>query len=177
MKKDPTSLSFGVGTSIGGIAHIAGALGLAAAGVDITKMKAVVFNSSSDAMTAVLGGHLDVAISFVNVDLADGRNRQDAPARRDLAGASARRAGEHAVVEGTRFDAVVLNWRMLMGPKDMPADQLAYWKKVSTALVETPEFKQDLRNNGQDGDDRESRWLRSSPTRSASSRWCSKPSA
>ena len=67
MKKNPTSLSYGVGTSIGGIAHIAGALGLASAGVDITKMKAVVFNSSADAMTAVLGGHLDVAISFVNV--------------------------------------------------------------------------------------------------------------
>jgi putative tricarboxylic transport membrane protein len=149
MKKDPTSLSFGVGTSIGGIAHIAGALGLAAAGVDITKMKAVVFNSSADAMTAVLGGHLDVAISFVNVIspmVETGKMRAlvvTSPERQPGVLAKAPSWKELG------YNAVVQNWRMLMGPKDMPADQLAFWKKTAAALVETPEFKEDLRKNGQ----------------------------
>ena len=38
---------------------------------------------------------------------------------------------------------------MLIGPKDMPADQKAYWKQVFAQLVEAPEFKEDLANNGQ----------------------------
>ena len=149
MKKDPTSLSFGVGSSIGGIAHIAAALGLAAAGADITRMKAVVFSSSADAMTAVLGGHLDVAVSFVNVVspmVETGKMRAlvvTSPERQPGVLSSAPSWKE------VGFDAVVQNWRMLIGPKDMPADQLAYWKKVTAALVETPEFKEDLRNNGQ----------------------------
>ena len=38
----------------------------------------------------------------------------------------------------------------MMGPKDMPADQQAYWRKVLAQLVETPEFKEDLAKNGQE---------------------------
>jgi putative tricarboxylic transport membrane protein len=149
MKKNPASLSFAVGTSVGGINHLAAAVGLAAAGVDITKMKVVIFNASSDAMTAVLGGHIDVSASYVNFagPLAESKKM------RPLVVTSPERLpGALANVPTWRelgFDAVVQNWRMLMGPKDMPADQLAYWKKVTQALVQLPEFKEDLANNGQ----------------------------
>ena len=149
MKKDPTSLSFGVGSSVGGINHIAAALGLAAAGVDITKMKAVIFNSTTDAMTAVLGGHLDVSVSFINVVTP---MVETGKMRALVVTSPERQPGVLSNVPSWRelkLDAVVQNWRMLVGPKDMPADQLAYWKKVTAALVETPEFKEDLRNNGQ----------------------------
>lgn len=149
MKKDPASLSYAVGTSVGGINHLAAAVGLAAAGVDITRMKAVIFNSSADAATAVLGGHLDVSATYVNFagPLAEaGKMRPlvvTSPERQPgaLSGApSWRELG---------LDAVVQNWRMLMGPKDMPAEQLGYWKKVTQALVQAPEFKEDLAKNGQ----------------------------
>lgn len=149
MKTDPTSLSFGVGSSIGGIAHIAAALGLSAAGVDIKKMKAVIFSSSADAMTAVLGGHLDVSVSFVNVVsplIESGKMRPL------VVTSTERLPGVLSSAPSWReigLDAVVMNWRMLIGPKDMPAEQLSYWKKVTRTLVETPEFKEDLRRNGQ----------------------------
>jgi putative tricarboxylic transport membrane protein len=149
MKKDPTSLSFGVGSSIGGIAHIAAALGLAAAGADISKMKAVIFNSSAGAMTAVLGGHLDIAVSFVNVIAPMVESGKMRPL---VVTSPERQPGALASVPSWKeigLNAVVMNWRMLIGSKDMPAEQYAYWKKVTAALVETPEFKEDLRNNGQ----------------------------
>lgn len=149
MKKDPASLSFAVGTSVGGINHLAAAVGLAAVGVDISKMKAVIFNSSSEAATAVLGGHLDVSATYVNFagPLAEAKKMRPlvvtSPERQSGALASAPSWRELGI------DAVVQNWRMLIGQKDMPADQYAYWTKVTQALVAAPEFKQDLDNNGQ----------------------------
>jgi putative tricarboxylic transport membrane protein len=149
MKKDPASLSYAVGTSVGGINHLAAAVGLAAAGVDITKMKVVIFNSSSDAMTAVLGGHLDVSATYVNFA---GPMAEAGKMRPLVVTSEGRQPGALAGVPSWKelgFDAVVQNWRMLMGPKDMPADQQAYWRKVLAQLVEMPEFKEDLANNGQ----------------------------
>ena len=149
MKKDPASLSFAVGTSVGGINHLAAAVGLSAAGVDITKMKVVIFNASSEAMTAVLGGHLDVSATYVNFA---GPMAESGKMRPLVVTSEGRQPGALSSVPSWKelgFDAVVQNWRMLIGPKDMPADQRAYWKKVLAQVVESPEFKEDLANNGQ----------------------------
>ena len=61
LRKDPASLSIALGSAIGGTHHIAVGLPLQSAGVDITKVKLIGFNSSSESFTALLGGHVDVA--------------------------------------------------------------------------------------------------------------------
>ena len=150
MKKDPTSVAYGVGTSIGGINHIGAALGMKAAGVDIKKMKAVVFNSSNQAATAVMGSHLDVVASLTNVvvpQLEAGKLRVlvvSAPKR--ITGAL---AGVPTWKE-LGYDAVTTNWRMVIGPKGMTREQIAYWDGVMGKMVELPEFKEDLRRNLQE---------------------------
>ena len=61
LKKDPSALSVSIGTSLGNAGHLAYALAMKAAGVDIKKLKTVAFNSAGDGITALLGGHIDLA--------------------------------------------------------------------------------------------------------------------
>ena len=60
MKQDPAALSFGIATSLGNPNHQAVAAALKAAGVDIRKLRTVIFSSGGAASTAMLGGHVDV---------------------------------------------------------------------------------------------------------------------
>lgn len=150
MKKDPASLSFGVGTSIGGINHIGAALGMKAGGVDIRKMKAIVFNSSGQAATTVLGGHMDVVASLVNVAVPQVEGGR---LRALVVSAPQRMPGPLANVPTWKelgFDAVVVNWRMTMGPGGMSPAQIVYWDAVMKTLTATPEWRDDLRRNYQE---------------------------
>ena len=63
LRKDPASLSVAVGTALGNATHLSFVLAMKAGGVDIKKLKTVVFGSGGDSMTALLGGHVDVAAS------------------------------------------------------------------------------------------------------------------
>jgi putative tricarboxylic transport membrane protein len=149
MRKDPASLSYGVGTSIGGINHIGAALGLKAAGVDIRKMKAVVFNSSGQAATAVLGGHLDVGVSLVNVAVPQVQGGK----MRVLAVTAPQRLAALPGVPTWKelvLDAVTMNWRMIIGPRGMTPEQIAYWDGVMKRLTESAEWNNDLRANVQE---------------------------
>ena len=38
-------------------------------------------------------------------------------------------------------------WRGVMGPKDLPRAQTAFWEEVLRQVVLTPEWKQDLEDN------------------------------
>ena len=59
LKKDPASLSVAFSSVAGGANHIAAGLVFKAAGIDIKKVRAVVFDSAGKAITAALGGHVD----------------------------------------------------------------------------------------------------------------------
>jgi tripartite-type tricarboxylate transporter receptor subunit TctC len=48
------------------------------------------------------------------------------------------------------LDAVTMNWRMVIGPRGMTPEQIAYWDDVMKRLAESPEWKSDLRNNVQE---------------------------
>lgn len=150
MKKDPGVFSFGVGTSIGGINHIGAALGLKAAGADIRRMRAVVFNSSSQAALAVMGGHLDVVASLVNVAV----QQVEAGKMRALVVTAPRRLpGVLAGVPTWRelgLDAVTVNWRMVIGPRGLTPAQVAFWDAALARLTDSPEYREDLRRNHQE---------------------------
>ncbi|HEV7821364.1 MAG TPA: tripartite tricarboxylate transporter substrate binding protein, partial [Burkholderiales bacterium] len=66
LKKDSASLSVSVGSSAGGPNHIAYALIAKAAGGDVKKLKTVVFQGGGEAVTATLGGHVDLISSAAN---------------------------------------------------------------------------------------------------------------
>ncbi|MDH5343550.1 MAG: tripartite tricarboxylate transporter substrate-binding protein, partial [Betaproteobacteria bacterium] len=67
MKKDPTSVTFGVATSLGNPNHQGVAMALKRVGVDVRKAKVVVFQSGGTAVTSLLGGHVDVVPGSVGL--------------------------------------------------------------------------------------------------------------
>jgi putative tricarboxylic transport membrane protein len=95
------------------------------------------FAGSADSITAVIGGHVEgtaAPASLIAAQVATGRLRALG------VGAEHRMSGPLADVPTWReqgIDAVVSNWRGIVGPKDMTAAQIAYWD-------ETAEWKQEL---------------------------------
>jgi putative tricarboxylic transport membrane protein len=64
--------------------------------------------------------------------------------------APARLAGVLAEVPTWRehgFDAVVSNWRAIMGPKGLTAAQIAYWEQAFQRFVDSEEWKKELDTN------------------------------
>lgn len=59
LRKDPGALAVSTPTTLGSINHLTFALLAKAGGVDVRKLKAVVLGSGGDAVTALLGGHID----------------------------------------------------------------------------------------------------------------------
>src|SRR5688572_18137496 len=60
LRKDPSAHSFGIATSFGNVNHQSVATPLKEAGIDLRKTRNVVFQSAALALTAMLGGHVDV---------------------------------------------------------------------------------------------------------------------
>jgi putative tricarboxylic transport membrane protein len=147
LKQDPATLSFAVGTSLGGANHSAAAALARAAGVDARKLKAVVFKSSSESAVAALGGHVDVIAASASQILPHLRSG----AMRAIAVTAPKRlGGELAAVPTLKefgIDAVVNNFRVMMGPGGLAAAQIAYWDQIMARLAQTDEWKKDLEKN------------------------------
>jgi len=160
LKKDPGSLSFGIATSLGSPNHQGVAAALKEAGIDIKKMRTVIFPSGGAASTAMLGGHVDV----VPISASSGASMLRQGQVRLLAlSAPTRLPGVLADVPTWReqgYDAVVSNWRGLWGPRGMTAAQIAYWEEAMVRMVDSNEWKQELETNFWS-----SEYLRSSNTR------------
>lgn len=147
LKADAGSVSAAIGTSLGNSGHIALALVTQTAGGDAKKLKAVVFQSVSQGVTALIGGHVDV-ISTAASNLAahhlSGRIR--------IIGLTApqRYAGALAAVATWREQGVAVevdNLRGVIGPKSLTPAQIAYWESVLARVVATPEWKTHLDKN------------------------------
>jgi putative tricarboxylic transport membrane protein len=147
MKKDPGALSFGIATSLGNPNHQAVAAALKAAGVDIRKLRTVIFPSGGAASTAMLGGHVDVVPITAAFAAAMARQGQ---VRVLAVTAPVRLPGVLADVptwSEQGYDAVVSNWRSIFGPRGMSAAQIAYWEQALQRFVESDGWKQELETN------------------------------
>lgn len=147
LRKDPASLSIAIGTALGNATHISLALALKAAGVDIRKLKTVVFNSGAESMTAALGGHVDVAASAPSSVLSQ---VQTGKMRMLAIGAPRRAGGELANVPTWKelgIDSASDLWRGLAGPKDMSRAQVQYWDDALATVVKSEDWQKELANN------------------------------
>lgn len=147
MKADPASVSAAVATARGGMQHITVARIAKAIGADVGKLRVVVFNSGSESITQVLGGHIDVvatAVANAVPHVANGQLRIigiAAPQRLPGLLANVPTWKEQGV------DVVVSNWRSVIGPKGMTPAQTAWWDSALQKLVQTPEWNEDIRKN------------------------------
>jgi putative tricarboxylic transport membrane protein len=147
LKKDPSSLSIAVASTLGNHIHIGIAKPLKAAGVDIKKLKVVAFKSSGESVTALLGGHIDVVSSTTpNVVgmLQAGRIRVIA------IGSAQRIPGALAGVPTWKEQGVNDTFNAsqgAIGPKGLSPAQVAYWEGAFEKLSQTDEWKKQLASN------------------------------
>lgn len=144
LRKDPSSVSITFAPAIGNQFHIAAAQVIKSAGGDPRKLKVVVYNGSAEAMTAVLGGHVDVIVTAAS-NVAP---QMKAERLRMLAVASARRAaGPIADIptwQEQGIDAVIGLWRGVVGPRGLSAAQIAYWDQVLTRVAKAAEWQRNI---------------------------------
>jgi putative tricarboxylic transport membrane protein len=147
LKAAPDSVSVAIATALGNHIHMGVALPMKAAGVDIKRMKVVAFKSSGQSLTAVLGGHVDVAASTFSALLphvTSGAMR--------IIGVSApqRMTGLLADIPTWKeqgANAVFDSWRGVVGAQGISEQQKAYWEKAFADLGKTEEWKKDIEKN------------------------------
>ena len=143
LKANPTSVTFGVGTTPGNdqmhILRPAIANGVAAKQVRI-----VTFKAGGDLMIQLLGGHVDV----ISTGLSEALEQAKAGKARLIAlSAPTPLTGELSKVPTWKqmgTDVTILHWRGLFGPPGMPADAVKYWDQTLAKMVKTDAWKKYL---------------------------------
>jgi putative tricarboxylic transport membrane protein len=146
LRKDPQSIATGFPTALSQN-QVGAALLLKAIGANVKGVKAVVFKGTSEAATALLGGHIDLIITpagNVSSHVASDRMRVIAVAAPQrfpgvLAGAPTWR--EQGI------DLTFSGWRAVMGPKGLSPAQVAFWENALRKATAAPEWKADLEKN------------------------------
>lgn len=146
IKKDPKSVTIGFGT-ISGSAHITALMLHRAIGGNAKDLKGVTFKGAADAITSLLGGHIDLTTTTAGTaapHVEAGRMRVVAVA------APKRLGGALAGIPTWKeqgIDLVSGNWRGILGPKGLSAAQTAYWENALRKATETVDWKTDLEKN------------------------------
>jgi len=147
LKENPQSVSIGFATTLGSHNHIAAGLLAKSVGVNARNLKAIAFKGSAEAVTQLLGGHIDMvttAAGNVAGHLAGGRLR--------VIGVSSDKRFPGAFAEVPTWkeqgaNLVYGGWRAIMAPKGITPEQVAYWEGVLRKATQTPEWKAGLEKN------------------------------
>lgn len=143
LKKDPTSVSFAFATARGNHNHIVLSMFLKSIGVDPKVAKTVIYPGGGPAVTAMLGGHIDVYLAPARTIVP---LQKEGRARALAVSAAQRQPG--ALSELTTFrelgiDAVFFTWRGFMGPKGLKPAEVAYWDGIFAKLAQSDEWRKD----------------------------------
>lgn len=147
LKKDPKSITIGFATALGSHNHIAAGLLMKTIGGNARDLKVVAYKGSSEAVTNLLGGHIDLvttAAGNVASHVAAGKLRVVGVA------ANQRFTGQLADIPTWKEQGVNLvfgGWRGILAPKGLTPAQSAYWEGALRKVTETPEWKADLEKN------------------------------
>jgi putative tricarboxylic transport membrane protein len=143
LKKDSTSVSFAFATARGNHNHIVLSMFLKSIGAEPKQAKTVIYPGGGPAVTAMLGGHIDVYVAsprtFVPLQ-KEGRGRA-------LAISSAQRQtgalADLPTFKEMGIDAVFFTWRGFMGPKGLKPAEIAYWDAMFTKLAQSEDWKKE----------------------------------
>ena len=146
LRKSPDSLTFAT-ASVTGNNYLSLLTVLRKGGVDVNRLKTVTFAGGGQITMALLGGHVD-AISTGLSNMAE--HLQQGKLRTLAITAPRRMWGPFANVPTWKevgVDAVASGWRGVMGAKDLTPAQVAYWEGVFRKIIQSDEWKQELREN------------------------------
>lgn len=147
LRTSPDSVSIALAAARGNAYHIAAALVARAVKGDVRQLKIVVFGSSGEAMTALLGGHVDV----LSVTPGNFLPHVEAKRARLLGVASRERHGgglaQVATLREQGLDVVFDVPRGFIGPRGLTPEQLRYWDGVFQRMLKSPEWREALEKN------------------------------
>ncbi len=147
IKANPSSVSMSFANARGNSYHIAFALLARLTGADVKKLKIIVYNSSGESMTALLGGHVDVASATPGNFLP----MVEAKKLRILGIASRKRLGGLLsgvpTLQEQGLNVLLDIPRSLIGPMRLSADQIHYWNALLQQLIKTEMWKQAVKRN------------------------------
>ncbi|HSE01562.1 MAG TPA: tripartite tricarboxylate transporter substrate binding protein [Burkholderiales bacterium] len=147
LRKDPQSVAIGFATALGSHNHIAAGLLMKAIGGNARDLKAVAYKGSSEAITNLLGGHIDL------VTTAGGNAAGHVAAgRMRVVGVAAPRRFGDALADVPTWNELGINlvyggFRGIVAPKGLSAEQVAFWEGALRKASEAPEWQADLRKN------------------------------
>jgi len=147
MKKDPSSLSVAVGSTLGAINHFTMALLAKAAGIDPRKLRIVVFGGGAESVIQLLGGHIDAMAQASN----NAAPYLETGKMRILGLSTAKRAASLPDVPTFReqgYDVVIDGWYAFVGPKNLTPAQIAYWDDIFARTLRTDEWKKFVETTG-----------------------------
>ena len=150
LKANPAALSIAF-SNIGSANHIGAGLVMKTAGFDVKKMKFVAFKGASEAVTALLGGHVDVVASSASTVAP----QLQAGALRLIAVAAPKRLAANPSVPTWREQGVAANfsnWRGVIGPKGLTSAQIAFWDDLLGKIVHTDEWSKEVAQYGWEAD-------------------------
>lgn len=147
MRANPAALSLAIAPGYGSANHTAMGVSMKAAGIDVRRLRVVVYNTSAQSITGVLGGHIDVAYVLASNPPALIQARQ----LRGIATTAPRRvSGVLAGVPTFResgIDAAYTSWRALIGPGGMRPEQIAFWEKTIARAISARDWQEAVEKN------------------------------
>lgn len=147
LKANPRSVSIGFAGALGGHNHVAAGLLMKGIGGEAKSLKVIAFKGSSEALAALMGGHIDMVVTAagnVSAHMASGKLRAVGVA------SGQRLSGDFSKIPTWKeqgIDVVWGNWRAVMGPKGMTPAQIARWEGVLRQVVQSPDWKVELDQN------------------------------
>lgn len=149
IKADPTSISIGGGSAVGGWDHLKVLIAAKEAGIDdVRSVKYIAFAGGGEAVTQLLAGSLQ---AFTG-DLSEARGFVESGDIKVLAVLSPERLeGEFAKFPTAReqgIDAIGANWRGFYAPGGMSDAAYDYWVDAIDTLYASEEWKTVMANNG-----------------------------
>jgi putative tricarboxylic transport membrane protein len=148
LKDDPNAINFGGGSAIGGQDHMKAMVLAQAAGLDPLTLKYTPFDGGGEAMTAMLGGFVDVFPG----DVSEVLGQLEAGEIRVLATLTADPMG--GLLEGVPtakeqgYDTEWIVFRGFYGPGGMSDEAYNYWVNALGQMADSPEWEAQLQQGG-----------------------------
>ena len=143
LKNDVRQVSTGV-SAIGSPGHLSVGLLNKAIGGNAKDLKIIAFKGSAEALTNVLGGHIELTPAPANLAAPHVTSAQV----RAVAVAAPKRLGAPFAAIPTwkeqGVDLVYGPWRGILAPKGLPAAQIAWWDATLRKIANTAEWKSDM---------------------------------
>jgi putative tricarboxylic transport membrane protein len=147
MRKSAPTMTLGFSSALGNHHHIAAGLFMKAIGANVRDLKPVIFKGSSEALTALLGNHIQMVSTG-----AGNAVPHAAAGKLRILGVSAgqRLPGPMASVPTWKEQGVNLvygSWRAIVAPKGLTPEQVGFWEAALKRVTESPEWKTELERN------------------------------